>query len=85
LLLRGKTSTGDVHSSLVIVGVEPDVGIADARFRRDRHRFNGEQGSAGQRELSQMDQVQSVIEPSTAEYWHIGAMPIRFGSVSLPS
>jgi hypothetical protein len=28
---------------------------------------------------------QSVIVPSTAEYWHIGATTMRFGSVTLPS
>src|SRR5262245_66089242 len=35
--------------------------------------------------LPRCARCQSVIEPSSAEYWHIGETTMRFGSVTPPS
>ena len=64
---------------------QADVGMADPSLGHYGRCLDGQQGRARKREVPEMDEMQSVMHPSMAEYWHMGAMTMRFASSRPPT
>ena len=59
------------HRALAGIRIKPDIAIGIRPSGRTAGCFDGEHSRARQRQITEMDK-------SVAEYWHIGAMTMRF-------
>ena len=80
---RGGEAPGD--AGLVVVGIEPEAAVGDAAAALDAGRLDRDHPGLRHAQLIQCWRCQSVGEPSSAEYWHIGATAMRLGTVMGPT
>ena len=66
--------------------IRPQAKIASGDLTLGKHgRFDNQQRRSRDSEIAKVDQVPVGGRPSSAEYWHIGAMTMRLRSSTLPT